>query len=62
VKGTTDFAGLHGGQAGQHVLKILPGVDAEPAAVLDDGVEDGALVAGLDVAQKNSQFFALYAD
>ena len=32
------FLGLHGGQAGQHILKILTGVDAEWAEIFyDDG-------------------------
>lgn len=37
---------------GQHVLKVFAGVDAQPAAVLHDGVEDGAFFARFDVAEE----------
>ena len=65
-----DFTGLHSGQTGQHVFEVFPGVDAEATAVLNDGVEDGALLSRLLIAQKQPVFGtqlgrtngALYAD
>lgn len=41
------LACLHAGQPGEHVFKILAGVDSETPAVLYDGVEDGGFLSGL---------------
>lgn len=35
------LAGLHAGQAGEHVGEVFLGIDAQTTAVLHDGVEDG---------------------
>jgi len=64
------LAGIHGGQAGEHVGKVFLGIDSKTAAVLNDGVEDGALLSRLLIAQKQPVFGtqlgrtngALYAD
>ena len=42
-----DLAGLHHGEAGEHVAQVGVGIDATAAAVLDDGVEDGCPLAGV---------------
>jgi hypothetical protein len=38
--------GQHAGQTGEQVCQVFFGVDAMAAAVLDDGVEDGAFLPG----------------
>ena len=38
---TGGFAGHHGGQTGEDVFEVFPRVDAEAAAVLDEGADDG---------------------
>ena len=48
--------GQHVGQAGEDVGEIFLGVDAEAAAVFDDGVEDGAFFAGFLVAEEQPVF------
>jgi hypothetical protein len=50
------FAGQHGGQAGEHVGEVFLGIDSQTAAVLHDGVEDGALLAGHLTADKQPVF------
>ena len=42
---TGRFAGLHGWQPGEHIFEVFPGVYAKAAAVLHDGIEDGAFFA-----------------
>ena len=44
--------GQHAGQAGENVGEVFLGVDAQAAAVFHDGVEDGAFLAGLLVAEE----------
>ena len=44
--------GQHAGQAGQHVGEVFLRMDAQATAVFDDGVEDGALLAGLFIADE----------
>ena len=55
-----DFTGLHSGQTGQHVFEVFPGVDAEAAAVLDDGVKDGGFLPGSLVAYEQPVFGAKF--
>ena len=50
------LAGQHAGQAGEHVGEIFLGVDAQAAAVFNDGVEDGALLTGHLIADKQPVF------
>ena len=50
------FAGFHSGQAGEHVGKVFLGIDAQAAAVLHDGVEDGTLLSRLLIAQEEPVF------
>ena len=38
---TGRVAGFHGGETGEDVFEVFPRVDAEAAAVLDEGVDDG---------------------
>ena len=37
----------HGGQPGEHVPEVGERIEAAPSAALDDGVDDGAVLAGL---------------
>ena len=46
------LAGLHGGQAGEHVLKVFLGVDAKATAVFHNGVEDGGFLPGFFAADE----------
>jgi hypothetical protein len=41
------LAGVHGGQAREHVAQVGQRVEAAAAAALHDGVEDGGALAGL---------------
>ena len=42
----------HAGQAGEHVREVFLGIDAQAAAVFDDGIEDGALLSGLLITSR----------
>ena len=48
--------GQHAGQAGEHVREVFLGVDAQPTAVFHDGVEDGAFLTGLLIAEEQPVF------
>ena len=50
------LAGFHGRQAGEHVGKVFLGIDTQAAAVFHDGVEDGALLSRLLIAQEKPVF------
>ena len=47
--------GQHPGQAGEHVGEVFLGIDAQAAAVLHDGEEDGALLPGHLIADKRKR-------
>ena len=49
-------ASFHGGQPGEHVGKVFLGIDTQAAAVFHDGVEDGALLSRLLIAQEKPVF------
>ena len=55
------LAGQHGGQAGEHVGEVFLGIDAQAATVFHDGVEDGALLAGLHIADEQPVFMRICA-
>ena len=42
----------HRGEPGEHVAQVGVGIDAAAAATLDNGVEDGAALAGIGIAQE----------
>ena len=44
------------GQAGEHVREVFLGIDAQAAAVFDDGVEDGALLTGHLISDEQPVF------
>ena len=46
------FAGFHAGQASEDVLEVVPRIDAEAAAVFNEGVEDGGFFAGVLAADE----------
>ena len=46
------FAGHHAGQTGEDVFEVVTRIDPEAAAVLDEGVEDGGLPAGVLAADE----------
>jgi hypothetical protein len=48
----------HGGKPGEHVAEIGIGIEAASAATLDDGVEDGAAVTGVGIAQEQPVLFS----
>ncbi len=48
--------GPHAGQAGQYVCQVFFGVDAQAAAVLDDGIEDGAFLPGFFTSDEQPVF------
>ena len=50
------FTGLHGRQAGQDILEVVPRRYAEAAAAFHDGVEDRALLPGPLVANEEPVF------
>lgn len=51
-----DLAGGQGGESGENGVQELEGIEAVGAVGLDEGVEDGAALAGLASPMK-SQFF-----
>ena len=53
---TGGLAGQHGGQAGEHVGEVFLGIDSQAAAVFHDGVENGALLTGLHIADEQPVF------
>ena len=48
----------HRGEPGEHVVQIGAGIDAPAAATLDDGVKDGAALAGIGIAEKQPVLFS----
>ena len=53
-----DLSVSHGGKPGEHVTQVGMGIDAAVAATLDNGVKDGAALAGLGIAQEQPVLFA----
>jgi hypothetical protein len=52
------IAGFHAGKSGEHVGEVVADIDPLDAAVLYDGVEDGAFPAGFSVADEEPVFAA----
>jgi hypothetical protein len=48
----------HRGKPGEHVVEVGVGIDAAAAATLDDGVKDGAALAGIGIAEKQPVLFS----
>ena len=48
----------HRGEPGEHVTQVGVGIDAAAAATLDDGVKDGAALAGIGIAQEQPVLFS----
>lgn len=48
----------HRGEPGEHVVEVGVGIDAAAAATLDDGVEDGAALAGIGIAEEQPVLFS----
>lgn len=46
------LTGHHAGQTGEHVGEVFFGINPEAAAVFYNGVEDGALLTGLLIADE----------
>jgi len=42
----------HRGEPGEDITEVGVGIDAAAAATLDNGVEDGAALAGIGIAEK----------
>jgi hypothetical protein len=47
----------HRGKPGEHVAQVGAGIDAAAAATLDNGVKDGAALAGIGIAQEQPVLF-----
>jgi hypothetical protein len=54
-----DLAVGHVRQAGKHLAKISVGIESTAAAAFDDGVDDGAALAGLGVADEKPVFLVM---
>ena len=52
-----DLPVSHRGEPGEHVAQVGVGIDAAAAATLDNGVEDGAALAGIGIAQEEPVLF-----
>ena len=46
-----DLPVSHRGELGEHVAQVGVGIDAAATATLDNGVKDGAALAGIGIAQ-----------
>ena len=52
-----DLPVSHRGEPGEHVAQVGVGIDAAATATLDNGVKDGAAVAGIGIAEKQPVLF-----
>ena len=48
----------HRGKPGEHVAQVGVGIDAAAAATLDNGVKDGAALAGIGIAEEQPVLFS----
>ena len=48
----------HVGQAGEHVLEIIVGVNASASATFDESVKDGSAFTGVGIAHEKPVLFA----